>query len=100
MKVNGIPTRTIWIDADDANLVRIIDQRHLPHRYVIEAIPDTRSMATAIRDMHVRGAGLITERGICPATRAGIAALFPEHCSGPDNPGQDGHGDHGGKDKA
>ena len=23
---------------------------------------------------------LVTERGICPASRSGLLALFPEHC--------------------
>ena len=37
----------------------MIDQRFLPHRFVIEEINTVTQMATAIREMHVRGAGLI-----------------------------------------
>jgi len=59
MRVGGQRFRTIWIDLEDPRVVRIIDQRALPHAFVIEEIPDTRAMARAIRDMHVRGAGLI-----------------------------------------
>jgi methylthioribose-1-phosphate isomerase len=37
----------------------IIDQRKLPHRFVIEELATVEQVAVAIRDMHVRGAGLI-----------------------------------------
>jgi methylthioribose-1-phosphate isomerase len=59
MKVNGKPCRTIWIAPHNARCVQIIDQRWLPHRFVVEDITSVADMATAIRDMHVRGAGLI-----------------------------------------
>jgi len=39
--------------------VQLIDQRFLPHRFVIEEVNTVTQMATAIREMHVRGAGLI-----------------------------------------
>ncbi|EKX37599.1 hypothetical protein GUITHDRAFT_144876 [Guillardia theta CCMP2712] len=38
---------------------KIIDQRYLPHQFVIEDICNHEEMAIAIKDMHVRGAGLI-----------------------------------------
>src|SRR5436309_3547715 len=59
MKVGGKHYRTIWLKPGDARLVQIIDQRALPHRFVIEEITSVDQMATAIREMHVRGAGLI-----------------------------------------
>lgn len=59
MKVHGVPHRTIWLHPDDPACVRVIDQRHLPHRFVIEDLRNVEEVATAIRDMHVRGAGLI-----------------------------------------
>ena len=40
-------------------MVRIIDQRQLPHRFAIEDVCTVGEMAAAIRDMHVRGAPLI-----------------------------------------
>lgn len=58
MKVCGTPFRTIWFD-DSKGVVRIIDQRRLPHEFVIEEIGTAAQMADAIREMHVRGAGLI-----------------------------------------
>jgi methylthioribose-1-phosphate isomerase len=59
MQVDGNHYRTIWQDPGDPAVVRIIDQRALPHRFVIEDIRSVAAMAAAIRDMHVRGAGLI-----------------------------------------
>ncbi len=59
MKVNGQPYRTIWLKPDDPTVVQIIDQRHLPHKFVIEDLTSFAQAATAIKDMHVRGAPLI-----------------------------------------
>jgi len=39
--------------------VQLIDQRFLPHRFVVEEVSTVEQMADAIRQMHVRGAGLI-----------------------------------------
>ncbi|MCK5856971.1 MAG: S-methyl-5-thioribose-1-phosphate isomerase [Bacteroidales bacterium] len=58
MQVNGKHYRTIWL-SDDHRTVRIIDQRKLPFEFIIENISSLAEMATAIRDMHLRGAGLI-----------------------------------------
>ena len=51
--------RTIWLKPGDDRVVQLIEQRFLPHQFVIEDISTVAQMATAIRDMHVRGAGLI-----------------------------------------
>ncbi|MGD2027517.1 MAG: S-methyl-5-thioribose-1-phosphate isomerase [Anaerolineales bacterium] len=59
MKVNGQPYRTIWLKPDDPTTVQIIDQRHLPHKFVIEDLTHVEQAAAAIKDMHVRGAPLI-----------------------------------------
>jgi methylthioribose-1-phosphate isomerase len=40
-------------------VVQIIDQRHLPHEFVIEDLATVDDVARAIKEMHVRGAGLI-----------------------------------------
>ncbi|MEY3376568.1 MAG: methylthioribose-phosphate isomerase, partial [Bacteroidota bacterium] len=37
----------------------IIDQRKLPHQFVVEEITSLQQMEVAIKDMHLRGAGLI-----------------------------------------
>ena len=59
MKVRGQHYRTIWPDETGAGLIHLIDQRFLPHRFVIEEVRTVDEMATAIKEMHVRGAGLI-----------------------------------------
>jgi methylthioribose-1-phosphate isomerase len=59
MKVGGQHFRTIWLKPDDESVVQLIDQRFLPHRFTIEEISTVEQMVTAIREMHVRGAGLI-----------------------------------------
>ena len=59
MKVAGQHFRTIWLKPDNPRVVQIIDQTALPHRFVVEDVTSLEQMATAIRDMHVRGAGLI-----------------------------------------
>src|SRR6266480_1123817 len=59
MKVGGQHFRTIWLKKEDECVVQLIDQRFLPHRFVIEEVGTVEQMVTAIREMHVRGAGLI-----------------------------------------
>ena len=59
VKVGGKHFRTIWRKPGDERVVQLIDQRFLPHDFVIEEVRTVEQMATAIREMHVRGAGLI-----------------------------------------
>ena len=59
MKVLGKNYSTIWIKEDDEEVISIIDQRYLPHRFIIEDLHTVSEMVHAIKDMHVRGAGLI-----------------------------------------
>ena len=59
MKVGGEHFQTIWLKPGNDRVVQLIDQRFLPHQFVIEDISAVTQMATAIREMHVRGAGLI-----------------------------------------
>lgn len=59
MNVNGKHYRTIWLKEDDDTIIRIIDQRYLPHQFVIEDLHSVNEVVRAIKDMHVRGAGLI-----------------------------------------
>lgn len=58
MNVGERHYRTIWL-SDDKRSVEIIDQRWLPHEFRIETIDTVEGIATAIRDMWVRGAPLI-----------------------------------------
>jgi methylthioribose-1-phosphate isomerase len=59
MNVNGKHYRTIWLKEDDDTIISIIDQRYLPHQFVIEDLHSVTEVVSAIKDMHVRGAGLI-----------------------------------------
>ncbi|MGE4527186.1 MAG: S-methyl-5-thioribose-1-phosphate isomerase [Rhodospirillaceae bacterium] len=58
MKVDGIPTRTIW-PADDGKTVEIIDQTLLPHDFDVVKLATVEDAARAISTMQVRGAPLI-----------------------------------------
>jgi methylthioribose-1-phosphate isomerase len=72
MKVDGKPTRTIWLEADGWS-VGIIDQTVLPHRFTTLRLMSLDDMARAIKTMQVRGAPLIgaaAAYGLCLALRA------------------------------
>jgi len=58
MKVDGQPTRTIWLEPDGWT-VSAIDQRRLPHEYIIATLTSLEAAAESIRSMLVRGAPLI-----------------------------------------
>ena len=59
MNVEGKHFRTIWLNEEDPGVVQIIEQRFLPHEFVIEDLRTVADAALAIEEMHVRGAGLI-----------------------------------------
>ncbi len=59
MNVDGTHYRTIWLKEGDERTVQIIDQRNLPHEFIIEDLKTTKDVARAIKEMRVRGAGLI-----------------------------------------
>jgi methylthioribose-1-phosphate isomerase len=58
MKVDGKPTRTIWVEPD-GEAVGVIDQRWLPHRFETLRLEKPDDAAVAIKNMTVRGAPLI-----------------------------------------
>src|SRR5664279_1636642 len=58
MKVDGRHIRSIWLEADGVT-VSAIDQRRLPHHFVVEQLTNCDAAADAIRSMLVRGAPLI-----------------------------------------
>ncbi len=59
MNVNGKHYRTIWVKPGAAGVIQAIDQRFLPYRFVIEDFETVGQIECAIKEMHVRGAGLI-----------------------------------------
>jgi methylthioribose-1-phosphate isomerase len=56
MNVNGTHYRTVWMEG---TVVRMIDQRWLPHRFTVVDLATVGETCTAIREMWVRGAGAI-----------------------------------------
>ncbi|MDR0452053.1 MAG: S-methyl-5-thioribose-1-phosphate isomerase, partial [Treponema sp.] len=59
MNVNGKRYRTIWLEGPDRAVARIIDQRALPHQFELLDLRTTEDVRRAIKDMYLRGAGLI-----------------------------------------
>jgi len=68
-------------DGDELRYVRGRDARGAPAR--VEVVPASSAVANAAFDVTPRRlmTGLITERGVAPATRDGLRALFPEHAA-------------------
>ncbi|GAB6907565.1 Methylthioribose-1-phosphate isomerase [Desulfosarcina cetonica] len=62
MNVDGKPIRPIWLDEDGVS-VKVIDQRQLPHRFVVADLKTVDQVIHAIREMFVRGAPLIGVTG-------------------------------------
>lgn len=59
MRVNKKHFRSIWLKEGDEKTIQIIDQRSLPHEFIIEDLSSVEQLCTAIKEMHLRGAGLI-----------------------------------------
>jgi methylthioribose-1-phosphate isomerase len=72
MKVDGRHFRSIWLEPDGWS-VGAIDQRRLPHEFVVARLENVDAAADAIRSMLVRGAPLIgatAAYGVALAMRA------------------------------
>jgi methylthioribose-1-phosphate isomerase len=81
MKVDGRPTRSIWLEPDGWS-VGIIDQTALPHRFATVRLTTLASSAHAIRSMQIRGAPLIgatAAYGMCLALREDASDAGIEH---------------------
>ena len=81
MNVGGRHYRTIWLKPDDERVVQLIDQRALPHRFAVEDVQTVEEMATAIRDMHVRGAPLIGTAAAFGMYLAMLAEMDPHEAA-------------------
>ncbi len=71
MKVANKTVRPIWLDKD-SGIVKVIDQRLLPHEYVIADLKSVDDAINAIKEMFVRGAPLI---GVTGAYGVYLAAI-------------------------
>lgn len=72
MKVDGRHFRSIWLEPDGVT-VSAIDQRRLPHEFIVSRLTNADEAADAIRSMLVRGAPLIgatAAYGVALAMRA------------------------------
>ena len=56
MRIEGKEYRTIWYEE---NVVKIIDQTKLPHRFIIKELKTVKDAINSIKVMEVRGAPLI-----------------------------------------
>ena len=56
MRIDGKEFKTIWYEN---NLVKIIDQSKLPHKFIIKDLKSVKDAINAIKKMEVRGAPLI-----------------------------------------
>ena len=56
MRIEGKEYRTIWFDN---NVIKIIDQTKLPHKFIIKDLKTVKDAINAIKVMEVRGAPLI-----------------------------------------
>ena len=59
MKIGGQHYRTIWLKEQDQKIVQIINQQALPFKFEILDLRTVEDVCKAIKDMYVRGAGLI-----------------------------------------
>ncbi len=62
MKVDGRVMRPIWLN-EEPEIVKVIDQRKLPHQLVVADLKTVDDAIDAIREMYVRGAPLIGATG-------------------------------------
>ena len=71
MKIAGKEYKTIWFQN---NVVKIIDQTKLPHKFIIKDLKNVTEAINAIKKMEVRGAPLI-----------GVAAAFGMYIASKEN---------------
>jgi len=78
MKVDNQHYHTIWHEkSQNQSVIKIIDQRQLPHQFSVESLTTLNDVIQAVSDMHVRGAPLI---GVTAAFGLHLAAqCFDSH---------------------
>jgi methylthioribose-1-phosphate isomerase len=59
MNIRGEHFRTIWVKDGEPEVIQVIDQQQLPHDFVVMDMRSVEDVRRIIKDMHVRGAGLI-----------------------------------------
>ncbi len=74
MNVDGKHYRTVWIHPDDPAVIQVIDQRRLPHEFIVRDLKTVEDVRYAIKEMVVRGAGLIGATAGCGMLVAALTA--------------------------
>jgi len=74
VKVNGQHFKTIWEKPGEPGVFQIIDQRLLPHEFVVCDLRSVDDFAYAIREMQVRGAILIGAAAAFGMVRSALEA--------------------------
>lgn len=59
MRINGQHFETIWVDRNNKEMIKIIDQQKLPFHFEIKSLSTFDDAFAAIKNMTVRGAPLI-----------------------------------------
>ena len=59
LTVQSNKLRTLWLNDDQSQTIQVIDQRQLPHRFIVQDLRTVDQVEEAIRTMVVRGAPLI-----------------------------------------
>ena len=59
MKIEGKHYRTSLVKEWNNKVIQIINQKNLPHQFIIKDLSTIDEVAVAIKEMYVRGAGLI-----------------------------------------
>jgi len=80
MKVDGKEMRPIWFEKN-SQIVQVIDQRFLPHEFIIKNLETVDDTIYALKEMVVRGAPLIGATGALGV----YIALVQENNKGADN---------------
>lgn len=81
MRNKGEDFRTIWQKPGHPEVVQIIDQRRLPHEYVVHDLVTWRDGAAAISDMLVRGAPLIGATAAWSLYLAAVESRNSRNCA-------------------
>ncbi len=81
MKIDDKDMRPIWLN-DDKTTVQVIDQRVLPHEFIVADLKTVDHVITAIKEMFVRGAPLI---GVTGAYGVYLAAINSSDKTIPDD---------------
>jgi methylthioribose-1-phosphate isomerase len=81
LRSKGEDFRTIWQKPDHPEVVQIIDQRRLPHEYVVHDLVTWRDGAAAISDMLVRGAPLIGATAAWSLYLAAVESRNSRNCA-------------------